>query len=39
MSFELEIKTEEYFENKFDKLVEYRETTFNPIYKLERDRE
>ena len=39
MSFELEIKTEEYFEDRFDKLVEYRETTFNPIYELQEDRE
>ena len=35
MNLDEETKAEEYFENKFDKLVEYRETTFNPIYELE----
>ena len=39
MSVRGEIKIEEYFEDKFDKFVEYRETTFNPIYELQEDRE
>ncbi len=39
MSEREEIKIEKYFEDKTEKLIIYRETTFNPIYELERDRE
>ncbi len=39
MSFELEIKTEEYFENETEKMIEYQKMTDNPIYELQEDGE
>jgi len=39
MNSDLEIKTEEHFEKRTEKMIEYQEMTDNPIYELGEDNE
>jgi len=34
-----EARSEEYFEDEFEKLVKYREMTFNPVYEYDYEKD